>query len=301
MCRTKLKWVNESKECFVSEINKIITHMNYIENKEKFCRIIPYGVLLYNGIIPSVTYMRYQESSCSKAFMGILALFSFLGIFYATMCIFKTGFVKKGVISVNIPEEIEKKCNFCNETKPERAHHCKICKKCVLKMDHHCNILAVCINHFNHGHFIRFILFTWLSSFTLFLYNAVFIITKCISNKNKVTYGMSTSVMFSTLIPILTLVVTSMHLKWQIENLFQNVTNVELVQVHNSKYRGVNCGTSPYNFGFRSNVVDVLGPGKYLYLGPTQLDGYNWKKLYKTFYWPLIDFETIQKLENEDI
>lgn len=49
-------------------------------------------------------------------------------------------------------------CKMCDHYKPPRAHHCRKCKTCVLKLDHHCPWVANCVGYFNHGHFIRFLL-----------------------------------------------------------------------------------------------------------------------------------------------
>lgn len=55
-------------------------------------------------------------------------------------------------------------CKKCNVFKPPRSHHCSTCKKCILKMDHHCPWIANCVGFFNHGHFIRFLITTGLTS-----------------------------------------------------------------------------------------------------------------------------------------
>ncbi|KAI8819122.1 DHHC palmitoyltransferase-domain-containing protein [Fimicolochytrium jonesii] len=55
-------------------------------------------------------------------------------------------------------------CHKCNIGKPPRTHHCRRCERCVLRMDHHCKWLNTCIGHGNQPHFIRFLLFTVLST-----------------------------------------------------------------------------------------------------------------------------------------
>lgn len=55
-------------------------------------------------------------------------------------------------------------CVKCDAPKPERSHHCSQCRTCVLKMDHHCPWIGNCVGFWNHGHFVRFIIFTWISA-----------------------------------------------------------------------------------------------------------------------------------------
>ncbi|KAF9275918.1 Palmitoyltransferase [Mortierella alpina] len=55
-------------------------------------------------------------------------------------------------------------CRTCDAYKPPRTHHCRTCKKCVLKMDHHCPWVRNCIGFFNYGHFVRFILWTTITT-----------------------------------------------------------------------------------------------------------------------------------------
>jgi len=50
-------------------------------------------------------------------------------------------------------------CDACQGYKAPRAHHCRKCGACVMKMDHHCPWINNCVGHFNHGHFIGFLLF----------------------------------------------------------------------------------------------------------------------------------------------
>ncbi|ORD95138.1 hypothetical protein ECANGB1_2772 [Enterospora canceri] len=274
--------------------------MKCIENKEKLCRLIAYGALLFIGAIPSLVYIRKESGFVSEATMVGLSIVAAFGAFYATICIFTDGFVDRKV-HFTIPREMERKCTICDIVKPERSHHCKICKKCVVKMDHHCNILSVCIGHSNHGHFVRYLFFTWLGALWLFLYNAFLIFNKIFIATDSVTYPISTFILFSTLVSICIIFITTMHLHWQTQNMRRNITNIELVQEHNAKYRDIKCGPSPYNQGFYSNFRDIMGSIRYLHLGPPVLDGYNWPKTFKTYYWPLIDVNAIRSECDENI
>ncbi|KAI1129188.1 zf-DHHC-domain-containing protein [Nemania abortiva] len=58
-------------------------------------------------------------------------------------------------------------CRKCAAPKPPRAHHCKSCGRCVPKMDHHCPWTGNCVSLQTFPHFLRFIIFTNVSLWTL--------------------------------------------------------------------------------------------------------------------------------------
>lgn len=58
-------------------------------------------------------------------------------------------------------------CNKCSAPKPPRAHHCRHCARCVPKMDHHCPWTRNCVSMTTFPHFLRFLIFTNLSLWTL--------------------------------------------------------------------------------------------------------------------------------------
>lgn len=287
--------------CFVTKQNNFFSALQPMPNKnEKYFRLIPYTVFAYLAVVPGVSYIAKEPSMCSKFTLYFVAITATLGALYATIAILQKGYAEKHV-PLQIPEDLEKKCNFCNIIKPERSHHCKLCNKCILKMDHHCNILSVCINNQNHGHFIRFIFFMWLSSTWMLLYSIILVGFKLFHKKHKIGYGRGFAILITIFISIFVTLITSMHLYWQGLNLKRNITNIEVVQEHNSKYRDINCGDSPYNFGLYSNIKDVFGKPAMLFLGPPTTDGYNWKKNHRTYYWPLIDKKNINEIDDEDI
>ncbi|KAL7620513.1 Palmitoyltransferase [Parahypoxylon ruwenzoriense] len=58
-------------------------------------------------------------------------------------------------------------CKKCAAPKPPRAHHCKTCRRCVPKMDHHCPWTSNCVSLQTFPHFLRFLVYTNLSLWTL--------------------------------------------------------------------------------------------------------------------------------------
>ncbi|KAI8955574.1 zf-DHHC-domain-containing protein [Xylaria longipes] len=58
-------------------------------------------------------------------------------------------------------------CRKCAAPKPPRAHHCKSCGRCVPRMDHHCPWTGNCVGLQTFPHFVRFIMYTNVSLWTL--------------------------------------------------------------------------------------------------------------------------------------
>ncbi|KAI1101049.1 zf-DHHC-domain-containing protein [Jackrogersella minutella] len=58
-------------------------------------------------------------------------------------------------------------CKKCAAPKPPRAHHCRTCRRCIPKMDHHCPWTSNCVSLQTFPHFLRFLVFTNLSLWTL--------------------------------------------------------------------------------------------------------------------------------------
>lgn len=65
-------------------------------------------------------------------------------------------------------EPLGRYCRKCRVYKPPRCHHCSSCNRCILKMDHHCPWIGNCVGFYNHGHFIRFLIFASIASTALF-------------------------------------------------------------------------------------------------------------------------------------
>ncbi|KAI0599892.1 DHHC palmitoyltransferase-domain-containing protein [Biscogniauxia sp. FL1348] len=58
-------------------------------------------------------------------------------------------------------------CRKCALPKPPRAHHCKTCRRCIPKMDHHCPWTNNCVSLQTFPHFLRFLVYTNASLWTL--------------------------------------------------------------------------------------------------------------------------------------
>ncbi|KAI2769938.1 zf-DHHC-domain-containing protein [Daldinia loculata] len=73
-------------------------------------------------------------------------------------------------------QHIQRWCKKCAAPKPPRAHHCKTCRRCIPKMDHHCPWTSNCVSLQTFPHFLRFLVYTNLSLWTLltFLFRRFF-------------------------------------------------------------------------------------------------------------------------------
>ncbi|KAK7914379.1 Palmitoyltransferase PFA4 [Apiospora marii] len=61
----------------------------------------------------------------------------------------------------------QKRCKKCRLPKPPRSHHCRICGRCIPKMDHHCPWTSNCVSLQTFPHFLRFLVWTNVSLWTL--------------------------------------------------------------------------------------------------------------------------------------
>ncbi|KAK7985299.1 Palmitoyltransferase PFA4 [Apiospora saccharicola] len=61
----------------------------------------------------------------------------------------------------------QKRCKKCRLPKPPRSHHCRICGRCIPKMDHHCPWTSNCVSLQTFPHFVRFLVWTNVSLWTL--------------------------------------------------------------------------------------------------------------------------------------
>ncbi|KAG0220319.1 DHHC palmitoyltransferase-domain-containing protein [Mortierella sp. GBAus27b] len=174
-------------------------------------------------------------------------------------------------------------CSACDTYKPPRAHHCRTCKKCILKMDHHCPWVQNCVGYFNYGHFVRFIIWTTISTFMC----ALLLIFRCMEAYENESLGInrnSAPTQEQILLIIVNLgldggvlvgisLLTIYHL-WCISN---NTTTIEswekdrvLTMIRRGKISDVKC---PYNQGIIANFQQVLGKNPLLWLWPQPMLG----------------------------
>ncbi|KAI1383875.1 zf-DHHC-domain-containing protein [Hypoxylon trugodes] len=68
--------------------------------------------------------------------------------------------------------QLRRWCRKCAAPKPPRAHHCRTCRRCVPKMDHHCPWTSNCVSLQTFPQFLRFLVYTNISLWTLLYFLA---------------------------------------------------------------------------------------------------------------------------------
>ncbi|RKF64259.1 Palmitoyltransferase pfa4 [Erysiphe neolycopersici] len=135
-------------------------------------------LIIFLAYTPQFLFIHFEPGILSKAQKYWFNLL----VFFTCWCYYKTCTVDaapQGWVSRVFPNAskdggklAEEKmmvrwCNKCQYIKPPRAHHCKKCAKCVPKMDHHCPWISNCVSHLTFPHFIRFILYSVISTLIL--------------------------------------------------------------------------------------------------------------------------------------
>lgn len=154
-------------------------------------------------------------------------------------------------------------CPTCGLARCERAYHCKVCGYCVLKRDHHCPWVNTCVGFYNLGYFLRFLTWGFICSFaslTLSVYGFVRLVISDlldISVLNILRYP------FQLILTLIACGATGamMGITFTIAttNIVQTEEqmNGEFRAIHRIKRRAF---ISPYDWGARRNMMEVLGP-----------------------------------------
>ncbi|BEI81673.1 hypothetical protein CcaverHIS002_0208330 [Cutaneotrichosporon cavernicola] len=168
-------------------------------------------------------------------------------------------------------------CKMCDHFKPPRAHHCRQCKTCVLKLDHHCPWIANCVGFYNHGHFIRFLL--WVDIATTFhlvlMAGKVYEFVKEPWMEPTLTELLMMVFNFAACVPVwLCVGMFSIYHVWLVSSNTTTIERWEKDKVSTLVRRGkITAIRFPYNVGFMGNMRSVLGPRWYTWLWPQQMQG----------------------------
>lgn len=250
---------------------------------ERIERFILYCTIIFLTTIPSYYYIYPLNTTFSNISTVLNSIFGILAILYVTLCLKYRGYVEitedyKQMVSHNA-----KTCHMCMEIKPERAHHCSTCKRCIKKMDHHCHWIGRCINYDNHGHFIRFLFFTFCLALSLVIFNSFYFYRVFYLKNLEISYFLSFISLFTSIISTFLTFITYVHLNNQMYLVSKNITFIEKLHCNNFDY---SLDESPYNLGITYNLQDVLGPFYLLLLANPKGDGLLYKKRYDVYYWP---------------
>ncbi|EIN13917.1 zf-DHHC-domain-containing protein [Punctularia strigosozonata HHB-11173 SS5] len=165
-------------------------------------------------------------------------------------------------------------CRTCQSYKPPRAHHCKQCKRCVLRMDHHCPWVNNCIGFANYGHFIRFLFFVDVAC----IYHVTVITRRVFEGMGRGYWDEPSGVElifivlnYVTCVPVICAV--GAFSIYHFYCLLANSTTIEgwekdkaATLVRRGKIQEIKF---PYDLGYKSNVVSVLGSNPLLWCCPT--------------------------------
>uniref|UniRef100_A0A7S1NKB1 Palmitoyltransferase n=1 Tax=Eutreptiella gymnastica TaxID=73025 RepID=A0A7S1NKB1_9EUGL len=145
-------------------------------------------------------------------------------------------------------------CTTCHVVKPARAHHCSICQRCVLRMDHHCAFINACVGYYNYRFFLRML---WYLSLTcLHILVALGLHEWGVRSPNA-TLGMLLQLeAWQTPLLLVSAVFFTAGLLFTALHTYLLLTNRTCVELAAGLGRP---GGSPYDLGWRSNVLQVFG------------------------------------------
>ncbi|RKP22259.1 DHHC palmitoyltransferase-domain-containing protein [Syncephalis pseudoplumigaleata] len=174
-------------------------------------------------------------------------------------------------------------CRTCQQYKPPRAHHCSTCERCILKMDHHCPWIGNCVGHFNHGHFVRFLVYVVLACGMCL--TVLGLRTYEIIEHEYALYPDVTELIFlvlnliaTTIVLILVGLLSVFHI-WSVSGNTTTIENWENSKIRKMQERGeIRQAEFPYNVGAYRNICLVLGDNPLLWLWPQPArgDGINY-------------------------
>jgi hypothetical protein len=201
-------------------------------------------------------------------------------------------------------------CRTCQQYKPPRSHHCSSCQRCILKMDHHCPWIGNCVGYYNHGHFIRFIIYVdlacgmCLTVLGLRLY-------EIISEEMMIWYSPRAPdnmelifLMLDIIANIIVLVPVGMLSIFHIWSICENITTIEsweMKKIEKMMRDGqIKKAEFPYHIGIYHNICQVLGPNPLLWLWPQRMlgDGLTYpvaKHLSLPVIWPPTEYEASKR------
>ncbi|KAI9593235.1 DHHC palmitoyltransferase-domain-containing protein [Syncephalis fuscata] len=178
-------------------------------------------------------------------------------------------------------------CRTCQERKPPRAHHCSTCHRCILKMDHHCPWIGNCVGHYNHAHFIRFLIYVDLAC-SMCLTILAMRTYEIVQNEHMLIYTSREPDIIELIFLLINLLATTIVLMLN--------SKIRKMQERNE----IKEAEFPYNVGVYQNICLVLGNNPLLWLWPQPAPGNGIdypvaSHLPLPVMWPPIEYEQSKK------
>lgn len=191
-------------------------------------------LLLGNYTVSFQLVPKWFVSDGSTTTVGfyLVVLFQFFficaGISHLRATFMQPGYTPKFPVPADIPLELVRYCEYCDQWKPDRTHHCRACNKCIHRMDHHCPWINNCVGAKNQKFFCLFLFYVFLcclQTLLMMLYIAIlYFYLKDKSFKGLLSLLVS---VFTGVIASIFLGFTAVMLYDQIEVILANQTEVE--------------------------------------------------------------------------
>uniref|UniRef100_A0A8C9RLA8 Palmitoyltransferase n=1 Tax=Scleropages formosus TaxID=113540 RepID=A0A8C9RLA8_SCLFO len=154
-------------------------------------------------------------------------------------------------------------CDRCQVIKPDRCHHCSVCETCVLKMDHHCPWVNNCVGFSNYKFFLLFLAYSMVYCIfiaaTSFQYFLKFWVGELPNGPAKfhVLFLMFVALMF-----FVSLMFLFGYHCWLVAK------NRSTLEAFSAPFFQSGPDKNGFNLGFRSNLLQVFGEERKLWLLP---------------------------------
>ncbi|CAF2037640.1 unnamed protein product [Rotaria magnacalcarata] len=170
-------------------------------------------------------------------------------------------------------------CTWCLVRRPLRSKHCRACQRCVAKFDHHCPWVDNCVGDKTLPYFTGFIFFTPIC-LLFFLYGAfVYYRNHC----NITSIGLLSAIINCKASVLWFTGIAMLHTFWisalcitLVTQILAGFTTNERFNFWRYGYMRVDDGLSPFSFGWKQNLVDLLNR-RILWYTPTNFD---WTRIY---------------------
>jgi palmitoyltransferase len=192
--------------------------------------------------------------------IGLFYVFFFNAIISHLRATFmEPGYTPKFPVPFDMPLELVRYCEYCDQWKPDRTHHCRACKKCIHRMDHHCPWINNCVGARNQKFFCLFLFYVFCCCFQTLAIMAYISFTY-FGLKDKSFRGGLVSLLvavFTGVIASVFVIFTAIMFYDQIEVVVNNQTEVEKMSNKAGKTQSIYVN---FQAAFGQNWINWLNP-----------------------------------------